>query len=510
MSDVLNNYVRFQRGSLAAYEALRDAGQLDPNTLYFIYDGANQSVGALYMGERIISSGEITVASASLDDLTDVIIQETGVNSFLVRDENNHWISRSLDDVIALIQNNLEESAAPAQVFQTTRLVDDADDFAAIDRVVNDKTLVAGDIAIVKALIANGKNQHTAYVYDGDVWVAMDGNYSADNVYFNSDLVFTYAFGRYTPDASGSVNVPAKGINLKALLEDAYSLEVKTGLIASNPAASVNGSIKYYEIGSTGTQDVSVTLSSDGEYLYGYSSNPTDGNTGDVANTIVNDKTTGVVVNTSVEAPYVLTLNGENVEPKTAKGQIFTLAPAAQKVKTEMKVVGTVYYTDGADPVSNLGKIYPDEKIVAGSISTDSSVRARWYIPMYQGFTYSDSVVADPANVTEAQIKSLIKPTTSTVGSVAKIVDSYAYNNTKITTATAAKAWRQYFLVVPASYGWVMSGAKDSNNIDCTVRQASDITMTYGSGNNAVDVTYNVYYINNAANYGTLKITWTL
>jgi hypothetical protein len=55
-----------------------------------------------------------------------------------------------------------------------------------------------------------------------------------------------------------------------------------------------------------------------------------------------------------------------------------------------------------------------------------------------------------------------------------------------------------------------MSGAKDSNNIDCTVRQAADVTMTFGSGENTVDVVYSVFYIHNAADYGTLKITWSM
>lgn len=39
------------------------------------------------------------------------------------------------------------------------------------------------DIFVVKALIAGGKYSYTAYVYDGSVWAAMDGNYSAENVY---------------------------------------------------------------------------------------------------------------------------------------------------------------------------------------------------------------------------------------------------------------------------------------------------------------------------------------
>lgn len=132
--------------------------------------------------------------------------------------------------------------------------------------------------------------------------------------------------------------------------------------------------------------------------------------------------------------------------------------------------------------------------------STSAAARARWYIPMYHGFTFSDNVIADPAAITAAEVKALPN----------KIADSNAYNATKTTSATASKAWRQYFLAVPASYNWEMSNAKDGNNIDCTVKQAADVTLSFGSGDSAVDVVYNVYYINNAADYGTLKITWTL
>jgi hypothetical protein len=55
-----------------------------------------------------------------------------------------------------------------------------------------------------------------------------------------------------------------------------------------------------------------------------------------------------------------------------------------------------------------------------------------------------------------------------------------------------------------------MAKAKDSNNIDCTVRKANNITLTFGEEDNSVDVIYNVYYIHNAADYGTLTINWTL
>lgn len=495
-----NEYVRFQRGSQAAYDALKNAGKLDRNTLYFIENEGG--VGALYMGNRIISGGDITIASASLDDLADVVLSDTGADSFLVKDaETGNWVSRSLADIAALLEPELDiaPAVAPAQVFQATMTAEDVDELAAINRVVGTAVPAAGDIAIVKTLIANEKYQHTAYVHDGATWVAMDGNYNAENVYFDNDLVLTYAFGRYAPDNSGRVTVPAKGVNLQALLEDAYSLETNTGLKVSDPSASVSGSVKYYEIGSTGSQDVTVSLSSDGEYLYGYSTNPVEGNEGDAAVSVKNDKTTGVEVDDSVDAPFELTFNGSAINPKATKGAVFTLAPTAQTIKTEMKVVGTVHYTDGGIPVSNLGKMYPGQRIVAGSKSTAADVRARWYIPMYYGFTYSDNVIANPAAITAAEVATL-----------SKITGSSAYSETKKTTDTATKAWRQYFLAIPADYGWEMSGAKDGNNIDCTVRQAADVTMSFGSGDSAVDVVYNVYYINNAADYGTLKITWNL
>ncbi|WP_291627930.1 hypothetical protein [Clostridium sp.] len=57
--------------------------------------------------------------------------------------------------------------------------------------------MAAGDIAIVKSLIADNKYQYTAYVYDAKTkaWAAMDGNYNATNIYFDNDLTITANIG---------------------------------------------------------------------------------------------------------------------------------------------------------------------------------------------------------------------------------------------------------------------------------------------------------------------------
>lgn len=528
------NYVKFRRGNPDAFRALLEANAAELDTLYFIYEDED-STGELYLGSKLIAGGSSIEGALNLASLQDVLIgANLNGNDCLIYDVNANdgagaWVNKPIADILPVFVGTNGESgsvaglvpaatgdnpnlflrsdgtwaeivvASEALVLQTIVASGESRE-AAIARVISGKTINKGDVVVLKELIAGEHYQYIAYTYNGEAWVAMDGNYDANNIYFNNDLVLTYTFGRYAPDSSGKVIVPAKGINLQALLEDAYSLETKTGLKTANPTASITSTTKYYEVGSTGTVDVTVSLSADGEYKYGYATAPTDGVEGDTATAIKNNKSTGVVVDTSKDAPYEVTFNGSAVSPKTSKGATFTLAPAAQTAKTEMTAYGTVHHTAGGAPVSNLGKIYPAQAIGAGSVSSGANAKIRWYIPMYHGFTYGDGAIADPAAISASEVKAL--PT--------KITGESAYNATKTTSATATKAWRQYFLAVPADYGWEMSNAKDGNNIDCTVRQAADVTITYGSGDTAVDVVYNVFYINNAADYGTLKITWTL
>ena len=48
------NYVKFQRGTIAAYNALKTRELIDSNTLYFIYESADKKNGYLYLGDKLI------------------------------------------------------------------------------------------------------------------------------------------------------------------------------------------------------------------------------------------------------------------------------------------------------------------------------------------------------------------------------------------------------------------------------------------------------------------------
>lgn len=362
-----------------------------------------------------------------------------------------------------------------------------------------------GDIAVVERAIGGVSNASslTAYMYNGTAWQALDGNYDASNVYFDQDLITSFAMGNITL-SNGMATINAAGKNLMQVWESIYVKEINTDLKNTAPSCGMAGnSTKYYLVGAASdAQTITLSLNK-GKYDYGYgyveSKDETDPSAGTKAVTVVTNDGTGVVpVATS---PYTLTWDGTNVNPSITNGNVFTCGSLTKNTApVQAKVSGKVKYEKAGNPTSNLGNIYPAQAYADGTSSANEQVLARWYYPMYKGFTYTngtgkEAVVADHANISAARVQEFDS-----------VTGADAYNKTKTSSATASKAWRQYFYAFPKTYNWTMSGAKDGNNIDCTVLQAKDVTLTF----NGNDVVYSVFYINNAADYGTLGISWSI
>ena len=89
------NYVKFLRGTVAAYNRL---AVKDDNTLYFVYQDGNESRGKLYLGSRLIS-GDVGAGSTTLADLTDVIVDGAEAGSFLVLNSDGDWVATSASDI---------------------------------------------------------------------------------------------------------------------------------------------------------------------------------------------------------------------------------------------------------------------------------------------------------------------------------------------------------------------------------------------------------------------------
>lgn len=91
---------------------------------------------------------------------------------------------------------------------------------------------------------------------------------------FEDDLTLTYAFGKYSPDATGSFTLNTAGKTMSEVMLDAFAQEVYTDIITGNPSASfaaVNGySGGSNEVGNTHTSPrVKLDLTMSGSYRYG-------------------------------------------------------------------------------------------------------------------------------------------------------------------------------------------------------------------------------------------------
>lgn len=235
----------------------------------------------------------------------------------------------------------------------------------AITRVVGSTEIHAGDTAIVKRLIASDKYSYTAYVYNGSVWTAMDGNYRADNVYFDDDITYTVAIGTLAKP-SGSAKFSAKGKNVEQVFSSLMAQEANPS--KTNPAVTIGTQTNFgtYEIGTKKNLVYAATLSA-GSYTYG--------------------PATGITAQT-----WSAECDGQTLD--TASGTFENVVAEA----TAKKVTVTATYNEGAIPVTNLGNPYPDGKIEAGSASRDSAnfigVRYMFWGPM----TDADAVL-DSANI---------------------------------------------------------------------------------------------------------------
>ena len=89
-----------------------------------------------------------------------------------------------LTDTGELLRGNV--NLAQAHYYEAIK-ADDETETEAINRAVSSAiALIKNDVCVVKKLISGTDNySHTAYFYDGENWRAMDGNYNAENVYFD-------------------------------------------------------------------------------------------------------------------------------------------------------------------------------------------------------------------------------------------------------------------------------------------------------------------------------------
>lgn len=276
----------------------------------------------------------------------------------IVYDQTNHKMK--IGDGATALGNLKYVGGDEAQNFTATATGEQTDE-AAITAAVGTNEIHAGDTAIVKRLIANDKYSYTAYVYNGSAWAAMDGNYSAKNVYFDANLTLTETFGRYKPDASGSIEVPSTGQSVYGLIDDAFSQEKNPSATQPSASVSISSGSGTFEIGTTKNLTYSASLNP-GAYTYGPSP-------------------TGVSATT-----YTATCDGKTLTGATGTFESI-VADGTKKISV------SIAHSAGSIPKTNKGKDYAAAQIKAGTKTATSSQALTGVRYMFWGPMTTDATI---------------------------------------------------------------------------------------------------------------------
>lgn len=355
-----------------------------------------------------------------------------------------------------------------------------------VDGTVDDLTAgkVVGDMGIVRTPLYEGSTDYsyTAYVWNGSIWTAMDGNYSAANVVLSSKIELA---GDYGKDSQGHKITTignkkigdsfAAGTTMQSLLMDILTKRIQPGT-STQPA--ISWSTKpggTYEVGATVTPTYGASLSA-GSYTYG--------------------PATGITAKTW-EATIADT--GESAK-STASGSFGEITITDGMSGYAKVTVKATYDGSTVKPVDNLGTEATDAenlRIKAGSKSATSGGYTG-YRKWFCGWKNGTNALADPTKITSDQVRALTGANGSWSGSM---------NVSQL---------KQMFFLAPAGKGYKPTVKDASTTAPQTV--LGPVTVYVKGENNYMTeaekttggMAYDMWYVNNASaasGSATLNIT---
>lgn len=324
---------------------------------------------------------------------------------------------------------------------------------------ITETNLAVGDTAIVKTAIyvdatneANSKYSYTGYVYNGTAWAAMDGNYNADNVYFDDDMMVTTNIG-YITTSNGSGTIPSKGKNLTGVFEAMFVKEQDPSKTDPSVSVTLTGAGSY-EVGTVVTGVRYSASFEDGKYTYG-------------------PEPTGATVSSWAVTD---TAGGSYT---AASGN---LADVEVKDGTNFSVTARATHTAGDTPKTNKGNDCTDasKKIAAGTKSKTSSA-----ITGYRSYFYGvlDTSSAD-APLTSAIVRD-------------NLTNGGAYNGAKSFTLNGSATAKRIVIAIPTNSTRgglsevILTSAMNTPVTDSYTKTVAAVKVEGVDGATAID--YNVW-----------------
>lgn len=410
-------------------------------------------VGELVDTYTVANTQTVSMNMSSNQITANVRISVTGGNALVANEDGLYVqvpdISSKMDKVSGATAGNLVKLDSNGQVVDAGISADAIHEpvlytgTTTPEEAVGGATPKKGDMCVITKTISGDFAEKTAYEYNGTTWVALDGNYNAENVYFATDLITTSAVGNITL-TNGQATIPAAGKNLKQVF-DAIFVKEKNPTI-TQPSVSVScPQAKTYEVGESVTPSYTATLNA-GSYQYG----PATGITA-TAWSVQNTNSNQLTTNTGTFDAIQVTDD------------------------TDYYITATATYGDGAVPVTNVGNQYTAGQIKGGT-KTGTSGHIKGYRAGFYGTLTSKTGTVDSALVRGLTNKTTAAPAKNNVWNI----------------SIPAGAIRVVF-AYPASLGDVAS-VQDVNGMNAEVKTAfTKNTVTVEGAASYQGIEYNVY-----------------
>ena len=241
----------------------------------------------------------------------------------------------------------------------------------------------------------------------------MDGNYNAENVYFDQDLIFTKDIG-YVTLTNGSATVPATGKNVKELFEYMFSKEQAPTVTQPTFTLSAPQN-KGYEVGSKVTPTYSLSFNP-GSYQYG--------------------------PNTGITATYTVSDSDGNPTQGTESG---SFAMITVEDDTNSVITAKAEHTQGAVPNTNLQNPSFVSQIAAGTLTATSDALTGYRAFFYgaaTGTELSSAVIRALRNGGKPSMKKLSTYAANSISGATRVIVALPVaSNLEVIKVTMPSAW---------------------------------------------------------------------
>lgn len=383
---------------------------------------------------------------------------------------------------------------------------------------------VVGDMGIVKAPLYQGATEYTytAYVWNGTNWAAMDGNYSASNVFISEDITLSGSYGKdsagHTITTFGNKKIGdsfAAGTSMQEMWSEILSKRLQPSKTDPSISISASGDDGSKEVGDTYTKPTATLTVNSGSYTYGYK----DANGTKQSGTGVTFPTVKIAYGAD---DTITTANQYTSATNLTNGGTVQIAASkyVSGATTASYTDNTVNYTFSGNASNTVGEIAIDNlgapsdpivQIAANSkiTATDKTVGFRGYRKMFCGYNSAAALNSGTIRALSYKLTSDGKTYNGTKAGTSQIGITLPEGATNLVIACPTKSvGKKYTLAKVEMYS---AGVWDDYTSKFEQQNTTDAPITVDGKVTGKDAqNYNVYMYKFAALKGDTQFRFTL